>query len=94
MLFRSELLAGYSDVNEGASVTIYDAAGAVVGTSRLGPGLTTLHIDAGGDAYKAQCTFPFSAEVPASDFFQVEVSHRGKVTVTAEEANSAALTLE
>lgn len=89
-----ELMGGFSDVNEGASVTVYDADGAIVGNARLGAGKTIYREDNGPRNYIAQCAFAFTVDVPSSPFFQVEVSHRGKVTVTAEEAGAVDLTLE
>jgi hypothetical protein len=71
---------GYSDIAGGASVTVYDAQGVVVATGSLGPGASTA-----GD-----CVFPIS--VPAvpdgSNFYQVEVSHRGKVTYDVARART------
>ena len=75
---------GYDDIRQGAAVTVYDDAGKVVGTGAL---------DAGRYASEdstAPCLFPVSvAGVPGgSRFYQVEVSHRGKVTVSAAEAKA------
>lgn len=72
---------GYSDLGEGASVTVYDEKGAVIATGTLQAGVP-------GGAGEFTCQFPFTIEdVPGgSEFYQVEVSHRGKVTVSAEEA--------
>ncbi|KIZ16846.1 hypothetical protein SNA_17785 [Streptomyces natalensis ATCC 27448] len=70
--------SGYDDIAKGAGVTVYDSAGKVVATGALGTGKP----DSGA------CVFV--AEVPGvpegSRFYQVEVSHRGKVTVSAAEA--------
>ena len=87
------MLGGYSDISSGASVTVYDALGAIVGSSNLSTGRTTRldHQDLGG--YVAICAFDFSLTVSPSDFFQVEVSHRGKVTVAREDASSIVLSL-
>lgn len=69
---------GYSDIGEGTSVTVYDATGAIVATGKLGTGKAL--------AGAGTCLFPFQvAGVPGSDFYQVEVSHRGRVNFTAEQ---------
>jgi hypothetical protein len=72
---------GFDDIAKGASVTVYDAGGKVVATGALGTGKPN-----GG-----ACVFPvFVPAVPGgSRFYQVEVSHRGKVTVSASEAKAS-----
>jgi hypothetical protein len=61
-------------------VTVYDSAGKVVATGSLGT----------GKPKSAGCVFPVSvAGVPGgSKFYQVEVSHRGKITVSSAEAKA------
>ncbi|GGY74345.1 hypothetical protein ACFRMO_05255 [Streptomyces anulatus] len=73
---------GYSDIQLGTSVTVYDAAGTVIATSAL--------ILSEFDEAAGSCTYDVSVEdVPAGeDFYQVEVSHRGKLHLPAEEAKS------
>jgi hypothetical protein len=75
---------GYSDITPGAAVTVYDAAGAVIGKGYLGNGSS-----ASASGYGA-CEFQFSVQsVPeGSKFYQVEISHRGKLTVSAEDAKA------
>lgn len=79
---------GYRDIVKGASVTVYDAAGTIVATGSLGRGSSPDMVG---------CTFPFTvADVPGdSDFYQVELASRGRVTVSAEDARAgrAALSL-
>lgn len=72
--------SGYDDIAEGASVTVYDSKGNVVATGALGAGVPS----------DAACLFPVRVpDVPAgSKFYQVEVSHRGKVTVSQAEAKA------
>jgi len=72
--------SGYDDIAAGASVTVYDSNGKVVATGALGI----------GKPKSAACVFPVSvAGVPeGSKFYQVEVSHRGKVTVSSAEAKA------
>lgn len=67
---------GYHDIDQGTQVNIYDSAGKIVATGNLETGE--------GDAY--QCSFNFSiSDVPrGSKFYQIEVSHRGKITETAD----------
>lgn len=72
---------GYDDIDEGTSVTVYDATGKIVGAGVLSQGTkTTL----GG------CEFTFSVpDVPVGQgFYQVEVASRGKVTTDEEKAKS------
>jgi hypothetical protein len=73
---------GYDDIDHGASVTVYDAKGIVIATGSLGQGA----LMGGG----ASCAFPIIvAAVPeGSDFYQVEVSHRGKISVQAADARA------
>jgi hypothetical protein len=72
--------SGYEDITKGAGVTVYDSAGKVVATGALGT----------GKPKSAGCVFPVSvAGVPeGSKFYQVEVSHRGKITVSSAEAKA------
>lgn len=74
---------GYDDIAEGTSVTVYDAAGAVIATGSLGSSTYEL----------GTCTFDVSIRhVPKrQDFYKVEVSHRGTVQLTADEAESGQL---
>lgn len=77
---------GYKDILEGAGVTVYDAMGKIVGSGRL---------EQGAEANHGGCMFPIV--VPAvpggSAFYQVEVSHRGKITVSEAEARSGQLSM-
>ncbi|WP_345383275.1 hypothetical protein [Pseudonocardia yuanmonensis] len=71
---------GYSDVHAGTGVTISNATGAVIATGSL----------SAGRASSTTCDFTFTVpDVPAGeDFYQVEVSHRGTLTYTADELRS------
>jgi hypothetical protein len=77
---------GYSDIADGASVTVYDAAGKVdaVGAITKPAGLGVLG-----------CTFSIVVpNVPNDEkFYQIEISHRGKVTVTADDARTGRVSL-
>lgn len=72
---------GYNDIVDGAAVTVYDAAGTVVATGRLGKE---------DSAELGRCMWPITVpNVPAtSAFYAVEVTHRGKVTVPAGQARA------
>jgi hypothetical protein len=69
---------GYNDMTAGAGVNVYSAQGTVVAIGQLQPG----NVTAGG------CTFSFSAPgVPDNGgIVQVEVSHRGRISLPPEEA--------
>jgi hypothetical protein len=73
---------GYDDIALGTSVTVYDAAGAVIATSAL--------ILSEYDETAGTCTYDVSVPgVPGGeDFYQVEINHRGKIQLSAEEAKS------
>jgi hypothetical protein len=69
---------GYDDISTGAPVTVKDKAGTVLASSFLGSGTS-----AGSD-----CTFSLAVEVPNSDFYQIEVGHRGAVTFSESDLQS------
>lgn len=75
---------GFDDIREGAGVTVYDASNDVVATGSLGDS------EGGSGTF---CTFQIAVDdVPKnSKFYKVEVSHRGTVQLTAEEAESGQL---
>lgn len=75
---------GYDDIALGTSVTVYDAAGAVIATSSL--------LLSEFDRAAGTCTYDVSVDgVPGGkNFYQVEISHRGKIQLSAEEATSGA----
>lgn len=68
---------GYSDIADGTAVTVYDSTGAVVASGQLA------NSTGGGTS----CTFDIVApKVPGgSRYYQVEVSHRGKITYSARD---------
>lgn len=74
---------GYNDIAEGTSVTVYDGAGKIAATGELG-----MSVYASG-----LCLFVVAVEdVPKGEkFYQVEVSHRGKVQLTAKQAEAGKL---
>lgn len=66
---------GYSDIVQGAPVTVRDGAGDVIATGVLGAGVLT-----------DRCLFEFTvARVPAVPFYTVEVSRRGGLTYSHAE---------
>ncbi|MFF2814850.1 hypothetical protein ACFVT9_04850 [Kitasatospora cineracea] len=73
--------SGYSDIRTGAGVTVYDESGKVLAIGALGPGMTQ-----GVDG----CAFTVNvAKVPkGSKFYQVEISHRGKINLSSNDAEA------
>ncbi|MGW7529676.1 hypothetical protein [Streptomyces sp. NPDC054783] len=71
---------GYDDIGAGAAVTVYDNAGKVIAQGALGV----------GKPHDAACVFHVAVPgVPnGPKFYQVEVSHRGKLTVSSAEAKA------
>lgn len=72
---------GYDDIGEGTSVTVYGAAGEVIATGHLGESEPVTY---------GTCTFDVAVEgVPRGQtFYKVEVSHRGTVQLSSEEAEN------
>lgn len=75
---------GYSDITEGAPVTVYDSRGTIVATGQLGRGDDRGWKPTDDTERSNHCWFTFTVQAPRSDFNQVEVSHRGKVTVDSK----------
>ena len=75
---------GTGDIVPGAAVTVYDDGGKVVAQGKLGAGKLL------DTSSSVPCRFPVTVpDVPGgSKFYQVEVSNRGKVTVSAKEAKA------
>lgn len=71
---------GYDDISEGTAVTVYDTSGNLIAQGTLGAG--------NSDDASGTCEFDVRVpDVPKGEkFYQVEVSHRGKVSATAEQA--------
>ncbi|MEV0977811.1 hypothetical protein [Streptomyces sp. NPDC049915] len=72
---------GYDDISEGASVTVYGADSSVIATGYLG--------DSTSPSY-GTCAYDIAVQdVPKGErFYKVEVSHRGTVQMTAEQAEN------
>ncbi len=89
---------GYSDITDGAQVTVEDSTGKAIALGTLQAGHVSELFGPGtaveGMAYR--CVFGFTVnDVPAEEkIYSVEVSHRGKVNFTREKLNGPiALTL-
>lgn len=77
-------VGGFDDMGAGTSVTVYDASGTIVGSGGLVFGIRH------GDT----CEWDFGInDLPDVPFYQVEVSHRGKITVANADLGQVALTL-
>lgn len=77
---------GYDDIRSGAPVTVYSDEGKVLATGQLvNPKREN----------EVVCSYQINvADVPnGHDFYQVEVSHRGKTTVSNADAKSGAIGL-
>lgn len=77
-----EGINGYSDIAEGAPVIVYDADGKIIAAgaisdSTLQRGSTTF-----------ECLFSFIVtDIPGgAGFYQYEISHRGKLTISEDDA--------
>jgi len=68
---------GYSDVRDGLGVTVKDNAGKIIATSQLAS-------DNKASAL-GECQLTFVAQVPDSDFYSIEVGHRGELTYSRDE---------
>lgn len=73
---------GYSDLAPGVSITVYDNSGKVVSVGALGSGT-----DVG-----SACIFTWLIHgVPKSPFYKVEISHRGQLTYSYQQATAGGL---
>jgi len=68
---------GYPEIGPGTMVTVWDNAGAVLGTSTLGPG--TLKVDV---LRTQHCVHHFALRVPDAAAYRIEVDARGTVEFT------------
>lgn len=79
-----EGIGGYDDMAEGVTVAVFDAASKVIEVGRLNQGLRV-----GG-----QCMWAFEVPgVPDLPFYQVEVSHRGRVPIQRTDIGTVSLRL-
>jgi hypothetical protein len=79
-----DLGSGYQDIEAGASVTVKDGAGSIIGVSNLESPTT---------ANKFECVLPFSVTVSDSEFYSIEVSRRGEVTYSRADLESQGWTV-
>lgn len=71
---------GYSDIGPGADVTILDNEGKIVGIGDLDMGITV-------DLLRCRFNFEVSDVPSGLDIYQIEVSHRGKLSYKEDELN-------
>lgn len=77
---------GYSDLSVGADVTVRGSDGDVVGTGEV----VSSEAVKQSNASVRQCRFNFVVEnLPRSEFYSVEVAHRGEVTYSFEDLEEA-----
>jgi hypothetical protein len=79
-----DLGGGYDDIDRGAQVKIKNADGKVIGVTALGAGKRTE-----ASSVNTDCLFRFSVKVPDSDFYSVEISHRGELTYPEKKLEKA-----
>lgn len=79
-----EGVGGYSDMGVGATVTVYDGSDKIIGVGGLVFGVR----------HGQDCEWSFGInDLPDVAFYQVEVGHRGKVSVQRADLGNVALTL-
>ncbi len=83
-LTRCEGTDGYSDIEQGTSVTLRDGDGNVAGTSRL----EVAGADAFGNFPGCIYTFTFD-DVADADFYAVEISDRGEIVYSRADLEAA-----
>ena len=74
---------GYSDIQEGAAVTVYGGAGQILGVGSLGAGMPI---------EKVGCIYSTTIEVSGGEkFYSMEVTHRGELRASADEIEDGKL---
>jgi hypothetical protein len=68
---------GYADIQAGLTVTVKDASGKIIATSRL--------VDDDANSPAGKCSYTFAVQVPDADFYAFEVGHRGELTYSRDE---------
>lgn len=83
---------GYSDIIQGATVTVTDQTGTIIATTGLAAGAMSTSsntLDRPQPAVPVvddrTCQFAFSVKVPQRAFYGIEVTRRGKLTYSAAE---------
>lgn len=73
-------LRGFSDIRQGAQVTVKDEANTLLAVGHLGPG-TTYEVRRTQFTAYSHCQFSFAIPaIPDRPFYQVEVNHRGALS--------------
>jgi hypothetical protein len=70
---------GFDDIRTGLGVVVRNEDGTTIGSGSL----TQEGIDDAGS--EDHCVFAFSVEVPAAEFYSIEVGNRGELTFSAAE---------
>lgn len=71
--------SGYDDIQAGGAVTIRDGNDTTIAVGRLDSGTWSA----------GECNFPFKiTDVPDSEFYSIEVTHRGQVFASKQELES------
>lgn len=74
--------SGYDDLAGGTSITVYNNNGKVISVGQLDD----------GHEIDGSCLFTWSISgVPKSPFYKVEISHRGQLTYSYEQAKKGSL---
>jgi len=85
----ASLSNGYNDIVNGAQVVVYDAAGKILASGELYGGTITP-----GDAAFGWCQFRFVVPGVSGDGpYSIEVTHRGKIVFTKDQADNLSLTI-
>jgi hypothetical protein len=73
---------GYNDITQGAQVTVSDNSGSILAVSSSG-------MSAGTADGSGNCVFSFTIDnVPYSQFYQFQVSHRGQLAYSYQQLSS------
>lgn len=83
---------GYEDISPEAAVTVYDGSGKVIAIAPLGSDCVPGELDGETLNWDANWTTPVP-NVPDASIYQVEVSHRGKLTFTKSDLEAKAWTV-
>jgi hypothetical protein len=71
---------GFSDINSGADVTIYDGSGTILGNDNLGPGVSMSPLE---------CDFVVNLKtLPMSAFYSIGIGNRGKLNYSAAQLDA------
>lgn len=87
---------GFVDINEGASVSIYNESGKLIATSNLEAGrFNSVSLTTPDIVIVEGCTFPWKAVLTEeSKFYQVEIGRRGRVNYSSEQLKASGFRVE